>query len=103
MRWRLPDGGRGCSPAHISSPWARRLLNLRRQRHREGGTFAQFARGLEFAAHHLTEFLADRQAQTRAAIFASGGRFRLYKGLKHASKLLLGHADAAVSDDKFDQ
>ncbi len=52
------------------------------------------------AAHHLAQFAADRQAETRAAVFPRGGSIDLGKGLEEAIDLVRGNADAGVPNGK---
>ena len=53
------------------------------------------------ATHHLAKLARYCQTQTSAAELPSGGGIGLCEFLEQAGELLLGHADAAIRDCKF--
>src|SRR3990172_1555233 len=62
----------------------------------ERGPLAEGALDRDLPSHHLTDVLADRQPEARAAVFAGGQGIRLVERLEQLPHLLGGHADAGV-------
>ena len=56
----------------------------------------------DFAAQQPRDFAADRQAQSRAAVFAAGAAVRLLERLEDDLLFLRRNADAGIADRKRD-
>jgi hypothetical protein len=100
------------TPSAISGPSALQqtacllgcLHNLHNPRHpdRKGRAAAEFTLDHDVPAHHLAEALTDREAKTRTAVFARGGRGSLRELLEQLAHLLWRHANAGIADSDGD-
>src|SRR4029079_14641071 len=64
----------------------------------EGGAFPEDTLDGDLSAHHLREAPANREPESRAAIFPRGRRVDLREVLEQAARLLRGHPDPGVAD-----
>ena len=68
----------------------------------EGTANARFAFHADLPAHHFDQLLADRQPQTRTAVFARGGTIRLGEAFENGGLPFVGNADAGILHRKVD-
>ena len=81
----------------------RARLGFERDVERERRPFTGPRPHLQLAAQQPRDFAADREAETRAAIFAAGRAVGLLERLEDELLLVLGNADARIGDGDFDR